>query len=377
MLDWDHKHRNHCSDDCCPRAISRDLLRPREISRALVCPRVPSQIKDIVANLDMGLNTTILSALLYGIYTGVVAVTLWAVASRNNCDNRKQPRVLVAIILVMYLLEAFDSMYSGWAASITAFTTLAWKSVSETFTLSNSPPSVLLTGGILSLLSTVLADATLIWRCWIIWGRTVLTASRGIVAYYDSVESVLSPQAIYFEKAVNWAMLYASLMLATLLWCTILIIYRILRLGGTAGRIHIYQRVIELLVESAFLYSAVLVILVVLEAHNEITSIYIEDLGIIPTMLVGRVAAGHARPDDSWSASTPGSSIRFGNHSTSHSDTEMGVGSGRDTSSNERPDLEEGPEDIAEVINFYNQLRSTRQSVERRLSKSGKNPNAS
>ncbi len=51
-----------------------------------------------------------------------------------------------------------------------------------------------------------------------------------------------------------------------------------MRVGGAAGRIHVYQRVIEMLVESASLYSAVLVVLVVLEARNELAESYIEDL---------------------------------------------------------------------------------------------------
>ncbi|KAK0475987.1 hypothetical protein EDD18DRAFT_1385585 [Armillaria luteobubalina] len=141
--------------------------------------------------------------------------------------------------------------------------------------------------------------------------------------------------------------------MATLLWCTIVIIYRILRVGGVAGRIHVYQRVIEMLVESALLYSVVLVVLLVFEARNEVAAAYIGELaiamrGIMPTMLVGRIAAGHARPDDSWSDSTPGSSIRFGNHSTSQNDTQMNVGSGRDMSSTEGPALERGLEDITE-----------------------------
>ncbi|KAK0479437.1 hypothetical protein EDD18DRAFT_1113860 [Armillaria luteobubalina] len=182
----------------------------------------------------------------------------------------------------------------------------------------------------------------------------VHTASRVIQAYYDSVGPHTSPQALFLEKAVNWAVLYASLVMATLLWCTILIIYRILRVGGAAGRIHVYQRVIEMLVESALLYSAVTVVLLVFEARNEMATVYIQALalvmrGIMPTMLVGRVAAGHARPDDSWSDSTPGSSIRFGNHSTSQNDTEMSVGSERDTSSVERPDLEKGLGDITKT----------------------------
>ncbi|KAK0495212.1 hypothetical protein EDD18DRAFT_266414 [Armillaria luteobubalina] len=325
-----------------------------------------SQIEAILADLDETLNNAIFSALLYGIYTGVVAVTLWAVASRNCGENRRRPHFLVAIILLLYLLAGFN-VYHGWAGCLIAYTTLAWKSVWEEFALLNSPVPLTLTGEVGAILSTVLADAALIWRCWIVWGRswrvvlipiactTLATASRGIVAYYDTLESLASesPRALLLEEAVNWAVLYSSLVMATLLWCTILIIYRILRVGGAAGRIHVYQRVIEMLVESALLYSAVIVVLLVFEARNEVATLYVEDLaiamrGIMPTILVGRVAAGHARPDDSWSESAPRSSIRFGNHSTSQNHTQISVESGRDTSSIERLDLEAGLEDITE-----------------------------
>ncbi|PBK62475.1 hypothetical protein ARMSODRAFT_1061453 [Armillaria solidipes] len=167
--------------------------------------------------------------------------------------------------------------------------------------------------------------------------------------------AVLLMQALFLENVVSWSMLYSSLILATLLWCTILIIYRIWRVGGASRRIRTYQRVIEMLVESASLYSVVLVVLVVLEACNEVAGDYMEDFastmrGIMPTILVGHVVAGHARPDDSWSESTTRSSLQFGNYSSSHNDTEMSVGSGWDTSSCIRPDLEEGLEDSTEVL---------------------------
>ncbi|SJL13692.1 uncharacterized protein ARMOST_17140 [Armillaria ostoyae] len=35
--------------------------------------------------------------------------------------------------------------------------------------------------------------------------------------------------------------------------------------------------------------------------------------GVAPTLLIGRVAAGHARPDDSWKGSVL-SSLHFGGH---------------------------------------------------------------
>ncbi|KAK0209550.1 hypothetical protein IW262DRAFT_1281555, partial [Armillaria fumosa] len=204
-----------------------------------------------------------------------------------------------------------------------------------------------------------------IWRCWIVWERswrvvlipilctTLAVVSRGIVAYYSTfgpAESK-SPRALFLENVVSWSVLYSSLILATMLWCTTLIIYRIWRVGSAAGRIHVYQRVIEILAESACLYSAVLVVLAVFEARNELAGSYIEDLaitirGIAPTIMVGRVAAGHARPDDSWSDNATESSIRFRTHSSSLINSQMSAEAGQDTPSpHRRPDLEEGLED--------------------------------
>ncbi len=90
----------------------------------------------------------------------------------------------------------------------------------------------------------------------------------------------MPPRALFLENVVSWSVLYSSLIIAILLWCTILIIYHVWRVGGTAGRIHVYQRVIEMLVESTSLYSVVIVVLVVFEARNEVAGVCIEDLAI-------------------------------------------------------------------------------------------------
>ncbi|SJL13991.1 uncharacterized protein ARMOST_17443 [Armillaria ostoyae] len=286
-----------------------------------------SQIKDIFLNLDMQFNQAMLSAGAHGIYTGVVAVTLWAVASRNSIQSPGRPHFLIFVILLLYIFQTF-SLYEAWALEI-AYTTLP--NGKNFWTMFEYTPGTLifLALGIDAILSTILADATLIWRCWIIWGRswrivlvpiacTTLATGTGIVVYksiFAGPAKINSPQTgLFFDNVVNWAILYSLLILTTLLWCTILIIYRIWRVGAAAGRIHVYQRVIEMLVESASLYSAVLVVLVVLEAHNEEAAGYIEELtiamrGIIPTILVGRVAAGHACPDDSWNENATTSSL--------------------------------------------------------------------
>ncbi len=63
----------------------------------------------------------------------------------------------------------------------------------------------------------------------------------------------------------------------------------------------------------------------------------------MPTILVGRIAAGHARPDDSWSENSSSSSLRFRTHSGSEIDSlEMSAGYDSDISPRIGLDLEHG-----------------------------------
>ncbi len=81
----------------------------------------------------------------------------------------------------------------------------------------------------------------------------------------------MAPQAVYLEKiGVNWTILYSSSELATLLWCMIFIVYCILRVGGIAAGMCVTPQLVDMLVESAALYS---VVIVVLEVRSEVAEI--------------------------------------------------------------------------------------------------------
>ncbi len=133
--------------------------------------------------------------------------------------------------------------------------------------------------------------------------------------------------------------MYLSLTLATTLMCTLLIVYRILSVGGIKAGLRTYRGVVEVIVESAALYSTILIIYISLNARNELCTVYADVIsasikvgyrllrlgkanepdtqGIAPTLLIGRVAAGHARPNDSWKESPLSwSSLRFGHVSS-------------------------------------------------------------
>ncbi|KAK0185070.1 hypothetical protein F5146DRAFT_1144784 [Armillaria mellea] len=85
-----------------------------------------------------------------------------------------------------------------------------------------------------------------------------------------------------------------------------------------SSRLGVYHHTIEVLIESSALHAVTLIIFVALEARSDFASDYFNTLaaittGAAPTLLAGRVAAGHARPNDSWQGSNI-SSLHFNAH---------------------------------------------------------------
>ncbi|KAK0221181.1 hypothetical protein EDD85DRAFT_862147 [Armillaria nabsnona] len=136
-----------------------------------------SQVKDMLGGVDEGFNQAMINALTHGIgnqictkvqatnlsegmYTGVVVVALWAIASRNISQNYRTPHFLVVIILLLYFLTTC-SLYHDWAATISCLISPQRKGSWEIYQSGHPSTSILLALGIDAILSTVLADATL------------------------------------------------------------------------------------------------------------------------------------------------------------------------------------------------------------------------
>ncbi|KAG7445564.1 uncharacterized protein BT62DRAFT_920280 [Guyanagaster necrorhizus] len=133
--------------------------------------------------------------------------------------------------------------------------------------------------GTTGIICTILADSVMIWRCWIVWSQHWL--------------SILPPVLFL--------------------------------LSATAFKINfLYQDYIETNYEEY---------IITFFSHNSAIAVYFEFLavmtrGIAPTLLVGRVAAGHAHPDDSWQRSVISGSLHFGTHSgdqTSQQDSMISI----------------------------------------------------
>ncbi|KAK0465934.1 uncharacterized protein EV420DRAFT_1709344 [Desarmillaria tabescens] len=263
----------------------------------------------ISTELDSALNSRILYSLLLGLYTGIVAVTLGSIYTNKT---RPVGRGMIVVIFLLHIVTSVDFI-TDWVYIRTIFVGNGQSSWAEYLFYNSNRVKLTVVMGVAGIICTVLADTTLIWRCWMVWGRRwpvilpptlflICTIVFKSIATYKAYATI-SGYTLGF-------VLYSAFILATTLWCTLLIIYRIVtvvRAGAQAGLggLGAYRHVIEVFVESSALYSLSLIVYVAVFCYDTPAGAYIDVVagvarGIAPTLLVGRVAAGHARPDDSW-----------------------------------------------------------------------------
>ncbi|KAK0500970.1 hypothetical protein EDD18DRAFT_786092 [Armillaria luteobubalina] len=276
-----------------------------------------ADIAFIIQELDTGLNANILDSLLHGVYTGILVITLWNIFIANSRPNGK---AMVAVIVLLHILTTINFAFQ-WAYTRSILVDNAQDLLTKFVRIFEAGDTSFLETGITSAVCTILADSTMIWRCWMVWGRrwsiTVLPALSLVSSIVFKIISIHRQLTDGNNDDLLTPVLYASFSLATTLWCTLLIIYRVWTVGRTNEKgLGAYRHVVEVLIESSALYSASLILFVAFFAHNDWAANYLDPItgiarGVAPTLLVGRVAAGHARPDDSWEGSIV-TSLRFG-----------------------------------------------------------------
>ncbi|KAK0196248.1 hypothetical protein F5146DRAFT_320488 [Armillaria mellea] len=276
------------------------------------------------------LNQALLGVFGHGIHTCIVIVALWATFSskRRRPENR---RIMVFIILLLYIF-ATTYVALDWVYSI--YYSVENRKSSSSFFLIVFRASKIGLGAI----NTSISDGVMIWRCWIVWGRRwsfiippiLLLLAQVVFGCFAFQRVILDnatlPATLYEAITIPvpsleivWVMMFLSFSLGTSLWCTTLIIYRILTVNGYTDdgrRPHIYRRIIEILVESASLHAVGLIVCMVLISLDTVAdlypgSVYVAITAISPTLIVARVASGNARLDDDWQASKGASSLQF------------------------------------------------------------------
>ncbi|PBK59337.1 hypothetical protein ARMSODRAFT_983141 [Armillaria solidipes] len=257
-----------------------------------------SDIASIVEQLDVALNAGIFDSQLNGIYTGVVTVMLWNILHAEmtvTVTNKSRPIgwLMTIITILLYITTMINYGISTWSFLHSIFVVNAQSFWTE-FQGGTDAGALILEAGIPSAICSILADAIMIWRCWIVWGQRsliILIPSAFLVS--ATACKILSLYKEYVSQGITTTLLpllYSSFVLVTTLCCTLLIIFRIVTVAWAAA----------------------------FDVQDNVLFSYFDSLaafarGIAPTLLIGRVAAGHARPDDSWQGSVL-SSLHFGGH---------------------------------------------------------------
>ncbi|KAF8904248.1 hypothetical protein CPB85DRAFT_1437918 [Mucidula mucida] len=164
-------------------------------------------------------------------------------------------------------------------------------------------------------LDVILADMVLIWRCWTMYGHNwKLAVGPSLFLITETISFIFillsdSDDDGWIGLAtVNWVLVYYTMTVVTNTVCTALILYRMLRFNDAGVSIRTYRGIIELLVESAVVYSLIYITLLVVYAYE----FYTPDLpfmrwyfypqvlswsitGITPTLIIIRAMAGHNR----------------------------------------------------------------------------------
>ncbi|KAK0203235.1 hypothetical protein DFS33DRAFT_971451 [Desarmillaria ectypa] len=260
--------------------------------------------------LDGTLNSYIFGFFIHGIYTGLYATSIWVLAT--NCISKTRI-YLGCLITTLYILCTIQIAVS-WIELRTAL--VYGTSIQSRYGLISASLSLEVARVVASALNILVADCTIIWRCWVVWGQNWKIVALPIIfvvgGIFCGIKLVIHQYTVSAgdDVVTKWAVATIAMTLGTNVLCTTLIITRIVRVTrrqrsmfGTGLRT--YRGAIEILVESAALYSIGYLLLMIFYPLSSNGYMFAQALvypiaGIAPTLIIARVASGQARPEESW-----------------------------------------------------------------------------
>ncbi|KAJ7779391.1 hypothetical protein DFH07DRAFT_950456 [Mycena maculata] len=240
----------------------------------------------------------------------------WVVFKRQI--HKVNPAIFLSLI-VMYILSTVE-IICRWVVTRSAFIDHGDTSNTISLYLLEPPLWEAVLAAVVFSINTLIADCILVWRCWTVWNRnwlivalpllsTLVGAALGFKSIQEQAAYVLNPN-LDRAKFINFATPYFGLSLATTCVATLLIIFRIVTMTERATRkSRGYVRLIEIIVESALLYSVALAVLLPYLVRNSADSAYPQAVvaqitGMAPTLIVARISLGFARPEETWQSPT-------------------------------------------------------------------------
>ncbi|KAF9019344.1 hypothetical protein BDZ89DRAFT_321363 [Hymenopellis radicata] len=267
------------------------------------------------------LNSGVIDIFCYTLYTMIFGITMRQTVSRGEWPIQRI--VLTSVICVIWVFAtAYVAMI--WAILYISFVSHGQSRESVlVFFFSTARLKIVAIQLTFIAVNAMFADLVNIWRCWVLYDRSMavvvlplLGVVCGLISHaFRTVINLSSSSSLMTLANTNWFMVYCSVTAATNILTTSLIIYRILSVTGLRGA-RTYRGVIEILVESAFLYSAIYVVNLAITVHdfyapywafgNLYVAAFVNSVtAAAPTLIVGRVMAGETRLNDSWLHTLP------------------------------------------------------------------------
>ncbi|KAJ6589322.1 hypothetical protein B0H19DRAFT_235632 [Mycena capillaripes] len=287
-----------------------------------------SEDSTLFAIRDVYLNITLAQAFGNGIYFVIFFLALYAMVFK-----RKTHKLLFVVVILMYIFATIQTCVH-WAIIRNAFITHGTSPEDTVNYLGQPTFTLIVLPATLLVANTFLADCVLIFRCYAVWNHdwrviilpTLSTISGTVLGILTVVETGNFIKYGGDSNAfVDYARPYFSMCLVTTLLATVLIVFRILWLTrdhagtGFSG----YRAVLEVVIESALLYSTTLIVYIVLlfgpdDSNNDgyAQAILIQMTGIAPTLIVARVSFGLARPSSSWQRTSRTAHSKFASSAT-------------------------------------------------------------
>ncbi len=104
---------------------------------------------------------------------------------------------------------------------------------------------------------------------------------KGFEVYYTfhTLEDSIQDQ-LYYGNLDMWIILYVSCNLATTILCTLLIMYRIITVSHRGMGIQYFRGIIEIIIESALIYSIALLVYIIIVVRNSFEVPYVDILAV-------------------------------------------------------------------------------------------------
>lgn len=265
---------------------------------------------ELRASLDASLNAFLLEFYVHGIYTGIYAISIRVLAT-NATSRTRLCMCYVSTILYILCTVQFTAFWVELRNTFVYGTSFESQYV---LMLDGSPEYLKILRTVCTSLNIVIADCTIIWRCWVVWEHTWRIAALPIILVASEIlcgieVDVHQYKTLFIDDVQRrWGVATITMTLAVNVICTVLIIARILSVTrkqkGVFGCIRDYRGIIEVLMESAALYTLSYMALLVLYPLNGAEYLYAEMLvypitGIAPTLIMVRVASGQTSPEAS------------------------------------------------------------------------------